>query len=54
MLVHGTTTVEAKSGYGLDFDTEIKCLEAALELDTMTACRYSFNIYGSSCDTGRI
>ncbi len=33
MLLHGTTTVEAKSGYGLDFDTEVKCLEAAVELD---------------------
>lgn len=33
MLLHGTTTVEAKSGYGLDFDTEIKCLEAVRELD---------------------
>lgn len=33
MLLHGTTTVEAKSGYGLDFDTEIKCLEAANELN---------------------
>jgi imidazolonepropionase len=32
MLINGTTTVEAKSGYGLDMDTEIKCLEAALEL----------------------
>lgn len=33
MLLHGTTTVEAKSGYGLDFDNEIKCLEAASELN---------------------
>ncbi len=33
MLTHGTTTVEAKSGYGLDFDAEIKCLEAAKELN---------------------
>ncbi len=33
MLLHGTTTVEAKSGYGLDFDNEIKCLEVALELN---------------------
>ncbi|MEN6348961.1 MAG: imidazolonepropionase [Syntrophomonas sp.] len=33
MLVHGTTTVEAKSGYGLDLETEIKCLEAAREID---------------------
>lgn len=33
MLLHGTTTVEAKSGYGLDFDTEIKSLEAVMELN---------------------
>ncbi len=32
MLLHGTTTVEAKSGYGLDLDTEIRCLRAAAEL----------------------
>lgn len=28
MAAHGTTTVEAKSGYGLDFVSEIKSLEA--------------------------
>lgn len=28
MLVHGTTTVEVKSGYGLDVDTELKLLSA--------------------------
>ncbi|MDD4494460.1 MAG: imidazolonepropionase [Eubacteriales bacterium] len=33
MLIHGTTTVEAKSGYGLDLETEVKCLEAASELN---------------------
>lgn len=33
MLLHGTTTVEAKSGYGLDLDTEVRCLRAAAELD---------------------
>ena len=27
-LAHGTTTIEAKSGYGLDFDSEIASLEA--------------------------
>ena len=27
-LLHGTTTTEAKSGYGLDLDTELKQLEA--------------------------
>jgi len=33
MLSFGTTTVEAKSGYGLDLDTEIKLLEVMKELD---------------------
>jgi imidazolonepropionase len=28
ILAHGTTTVEVKSGYGLDVDTELKLLEA--------------------------
>ncbi|ADB62881.1 imidazolonepropionase (plasmid) [Haloterrigena turkmenica DSM 5511] len=28
MLAHGTTTVEVKSGYGLDVETEMKMLEA--------------------------
>lgn len=32
MLAYGTTTVEAKSGYGLDFDTEVKQLEALMEV----------------------
>lgn len=27
MLSHGTTTIESKSGYGLDFETEIKMLK---------------------------
>jgi imidazolonepropionase len=33
MLLHGTTTVEAKSGYGLNLDDEIKQLEALKEAD---------------------
>jgi imidazolonepropionase len=33
MLKFGTTTVEAKSGYGLETDTEIKCLEVIKRLD---------------------
>jgi imidazolonepropionase len=33
MLSFGVTTVEGKSGYGLDLDTEIKQLEAMKELD---------------------
>jgi imidazolonepropionase len=33
MLKFGTTTVEAKSGYGLETDTEIKCLEVIRKLN---------------------
>lgn len=35
MLLNGATTIEAKSGYGLDLDTEIKCLEVNKRLDEM-------------------
>lgn len=34
MLSHGTTTVEAKSGYGLDLPTELRLLEVAHRLGT--------------------
>jgi imidazolonepropionase len=34
MLGHGVTTVEAKSGYGLDLETEIRLLEVAYRLGT--------------------
>jgi imidazolonepropionase len=33
MFAHGTTTAEAKTGYGLQTETEIKLLEALLRLD---------------------
>ena len=33
MLLHGTTTCEAKSGYGLDTETEIKILEVQKKLE---------------------
>lgn len=33
MLLHGTTTAEAKSGYGLDTATEVKMLEVIRALD---------------------
>ncbi len=42
MLAHGTTTVEIKSGYGLDVPTELRMLEAAsalgklVPIDTVT------------------
>ncbi len=32
MMVHGTTTVEAKSGYGLERKAELKCLRVAAKL----------------------
>lgn len=32
MLLYGTTTLEAKSGYGLDYETELKQLEVIKEL----------------------
>ena len=34
MLAHGTTTIEAKSGYGLDLQSELRLLEVAHELGT--------------------
>jgi imidazolonepropionase len=33
MLAYGTTTAEAKTGYGLEIDTELRMLEAILRLD---------------------
>jgi imidazolonepropionase len=33
MLAHGTTTAEAKTGYGLELEAEIKLLQALLALD---------------------
>lgn len=33
MLAHGTTTAEAKTGYGLEIETEIKLIQALLALD---------------------
>jgi imidazolonepropionase len=35
MLAHGTTTVEAKSGYGLDLASEMKMLGVAAHLNTI-------------------
>jgi imidazolonepropionase len=32
MLTHGVTTIEAKSGYGLDLETELRLVEAAYRL----------------------
>lgn len=35
MLQNGTTTVEAKSGYGLDIETELRCLKVAKKLNEL-------------------
>lgn len=32
MFEHGATTIEAKTGYGLDFETELRLLQALLQL----------------------
>tara|TARA_B100000459_G_C8595408_1_gene209542 strand:+ start:1817 stop:3157 length:1341 start_codon:yes stop_codon:yes gene_type:complete len=37
-LKNGTTTMEAKSGYGLDLDSEVKILEAISVIDRQTPC----------------
>ena len=39
-LRNGTTTVEAKSGYGLTFEDELKLLRAIKQLDQETQLRY--------------
>ena len=36
LIAGGCTTVEIKSGYGLDLETELKMLEAAKALETYT------------------
>lgn len=36
MLRYGTTTAEAKTGYGLELDTELKLLQTILQLDADT------------------
>ncbi len=33
MLIHGTTTAESKSGYGLDMETEFRCLRINREIN---------------------
>ncbi len=33
MFMHGSTTIEAKTGYGLDLQTELRLLEALVKLD---------------------
>ncbi len=47
MMKHGTTTVEAKSGYGLNLETEIKQLEIAKELNAKHPADLAFTFMGA-------
>jgi imidazolonepropionase len=47
MLRHGTTTVEAKTGYGLETAAEIRMLEAILRLDRMGRVRLAPTFLGA-------
>lgn len=46
-LRHGTTTVEAKSGYGLTVEDELKLLRAIRQLDQETPLRYVATFLGA-------
>jgi imidazolonepropionase len=47
MFAHGTTTVEAKTGYGLQTATELRLLKALLVLDDQTPVDIAFTFLGA-------
>jgi imidazolonepropionase len=47
MFAHGTTTVEAKTGYGLQTATELRLLKALLTLDDETPIDLAFTFLGA-------
>ena len=47
MLAHGTTTVEAKSGYGLTTEDELKILEATRRLNQLHSIKVSSTFMGA-------
>jgi len=47
MFSHGTTTVEAKTGYGLQTATELRLLKALLTLDDETPLDLAFTFLGA-------
>lgn len=47
MFVHGTTTVEAKTGYGLELQSELRMLEALLELQNETPAEVAATFLGA-------
>ena len=53
LIAEGVTTIEVKSGYGLDLDTERKQLRAARALATPPADRHRGHVSGRSCRPAR-
>jgi imidazolonepropionase len=47
MLAHGTTTAEAKTGYGLETQAELRMLEAILRLEACTPLRLAPTFLGA-------
>ena len=47
MLEHGTTTAEAKTGYGLETETELRMLEALLALDGRNPLQLAITFLGA-------
>jgi imidazolonepropionase len=47
MFAHGTTTAEAKTGYGLQTATELRLLKALLALDDQTPVDLAFTFLGA-------
>lgn len=47
MFRHGTTTAEAKTGYGLETETELRMLEALLRLDAEGPLELAFTFLGA-------
>jgi len=47
MLALGITTIEVKSGYGLSYDDEIKCLEVIAELNQEHPCDLAATFLGA-------
>lgn len=47
LLAEGVTTVEIKSGYGLDFDSEVKMLQVARQLGELSGVRVKTTFLGA-------
>jgi imidazolonepropionase len=47
MLEHGTTTAEAKTGYGLDTDSELRMLEALIMLNEQSPLQLAITFLGA-------